>query len=120
MWHPSGRRSRHHRVVSLAVGLLQLAAVTWVPIIHPYFHPHEPPSQVSTLLSNQSQQHQPDPDVETFCLICAAGQELSAAVDNRLPLPDLLSGHSQLHTYAYVALHHAETPTNSARAPPPH
>jgi len=118
MWHPGRGRSRHHRVVSLAVALLQLATVTWIPAIHPLFHPDAQLPHESNALAEQSGEQQLRPDVETFCIICAAGHEVALAIDHKLPTTDVASGKVQPRNTEYHPSHDTDTPANPARAPP--
>ncbi len=119
MWGQGLRRSRHHGVVSLAAALLQLATVTWIPVIHPYIHPDAPLPPVTNVLADRSDQQQQGPEVETFCcIICAAGHEFSAAIDHKLPIPDVAYWGMQLHTTEYRPSSYVDTRANAARAPP--
>ena len=120
MWGQGLRRSPHHRVVSLAAALVQLATVTWIPVIHPYIHPDAPPPPATNVLADRSdQQQQQGHEVETFCcIICAAGHESSAAIDHKLPIPDVTSWEVQLHTIEHHPSRDTDTPANAARAPP--
>jgi hypothetical protein len=119
MWGQNLRRSRHHRVVSLAAALLQLATVTWIPVIHPYIHPDAPPPPESNVLADRSDQQQQGPEVEPFCcIICAAGHEFSAAIDQKLPIPDVTCWGTQLHTTQYRPSSDIDIRANAARAPP--
>ncbi len=75
-------------VLSSAVVLFQLPTVTWIPVVHPLFHPDAPPPAETNQLADHSENHEDGDSVETSCFICAAGSQFSASVDQRLPLGD--------------------------------
>lgn len=113
-----GTRRRHHRMVSLAVALLQFAAVTWVPIAHPYIHPDAPPPGLLSQIGDFNEGQDASATAETSCFICQAGQQFSAAMDQCLPLGLEVSWHLPLNTAEVQAPPQLATPANAARAPP--
>lgn len=113
-----GTRSRHHRMVSLAVAMLQFAAVTLVPVAHPFIHPDEPPPGLLNQVGDPNEGQDASARAETSCFICQAGQQFSAAMDQRLPLGMEVSWHLPINTTEVQAPPQLATPANAARAPP--
>ncbi len=100
------------------MALLQLATVTWLPVIHPIIHPDAPPpSEVNAIVDPSGDQDRVS-GVATFCFICAAGRELSATTDHKFPLGDIASWRLPLSCAEQLTSPLTDTPANPARAPP--
>jgi hypothetical protein len=112
------RRRRQSRWVAGAVAVLQLVAVTWVPVVHPYIHPDTPPPTPANEFTDQADNTALGSGVETSCFICAAGHSFSAAIDERLPLNAGVPWRLLFNSAVHRPILHTDTPANAARAPP--
>jgi hypothetical protein len=109
-----GHRTRSRTAVRVAVALMQLAFVTWLPAAHLQSHIDDLPLRAPP----QEGGHPPASDLASECFVCAAslGAGTPASVDLAIraavspspetPLP-------QSHPVACLC-----APTHSARAPP--
>ena len=118
MWGQGRSCDRHHRVVPFAVALLQLATVTWVPVIHPFIHPDAPPPDTPESVTQPGDDQDRVSYVATFCFICGAGQEFSAATDHKFPIAHVASWQLPLNSAESRTSPLTDTPANAARAPP--
>jgi len=112
------RCNRHCKGLAGAILLLQLAAATWVPVVHPYIHPDPPPPLAANEFADQSENRARGSGVESSCFICTAGPSFSAAGDQRLPFDVGIPWRLPLNTTVYLTTPHTDTPANSARGPP--
>jgi hypothetical protein len=115
------RRVKRLRLVTRAVTVIQFAAVTFVPVVHPYLH-HEPVAGSPTAGPLLPAPHHTGHllRIRDECLVCSAqpgippvattGLEYRPHPANILPL-----GPSDIH--CPIAPY---CPANSARAPPRH
>ena len=113
-----GTRRPHRTKVSLVVALLHFAAVTWIPIVHPFIHPDAPLPVFLNAVDSPSDQQDSNAAAETDCFICQAGQQFSAVKDQRLPFDVGIPWRLPLNTTVYLTTPHTDTPANSARGPP--
>ena len=100
------------------VAAFQLAAVTWVPVVHPYIHPDAPPPAAANEFGQQAENDALDSGVASSCFICAAGHSFSAAVDQRLPLDAGVPWRIVFNPAVQRPTPHTDTSANAARAPP--
>jgi hypothetical protein len=118
MWSQGRSCSRHSRVVPFAVAWLQLATVTWLPVIHPIIHPDEPPPYTAESVTQPGHDQDPVSCVATFCFICGAGQEFSAATDHTFSVGHVTSWQLPLNCAEPRTSPLSDSPANAARAPP--
>ncbi len=112
----------HHtrglRALALLVAVVQLTAVTWVPIVHPLIHPDQTLSTPVSALDVQTSGEEAPVLGEAMCVACMVSP-------NALPSPyRLLPGaeiaRKQQLTRQAVERHPLQSfiPTHPARAPP--
>jgi hypothetical protein len=115
-------RNRRGRVGlgSLLVTAIQLASVTWIPVIHPYLH-HESP----IVAASCSEARMPPTDLRAlqhhhFCWACLASVGLPVPGDAGSVLQPVASSRSIHASPDRDAPPSQVSPANRVRAPPRH
>jgi hypothetical protein len=112
------RHPRRPRAVSLVVAVVQLASVTWVPIVHPLIHPDRtliiPLSSVDTPTSGEEQLVLG----EVMCVACMVSPVALPSPRGLLPAQEF--SRRQPATRQCAKWHPLQSfnPTPPARAPP--
>ncbi len=113
------RHPRRLRAVSLVVALAQLAAVTWVPIVHPIIHPDKALATPVSAVDVQTSGAEQTVMGEVMCVACMVSAEALPSPYRFVPAPESVRRHAPPSETRRHGPLQSFIPTNPARAPPP-
>lgn len=114
------RRSRELRALSLLVAVVQLAAVTWVPVVHPRIHPDKALSTPLAAYDTPTSGSEQPVLGEIMCVACMVSPTaLPSPIRLLTPAEPALKRQPSRESARRISLKSFAS-THTARAPPSH
>ncbi len=112
------RRIRELRALYLVVAVVQLASVTWVPIVHPLIHPDTALSTPVSALDVTTSGGEGLILGDTMCVACMVSANALPSPYRFVAAPELLGRQILPRETGQRGPFQSFPPTNPARAPP--